>query len=92
MQPKFSCPGSDIHITIFDCPKCGEEVELFTGESRAKCFNCGTVVFREKADCLDYCEFAVECFGPSAIQAKKQKAEAEAKAAEAGAAEAKATE
>jgi len=57
------CPGSDIGISLRDCPQCGEEVELFTGESKAKCGNCGTLVYREKASCMDWCPVASDCFG-----------------------------
>jgi len=44
------------------CPKCGEEVELFTGDSKAKCTNCGTMVAREKASCIEWCPGATQCF------------------------------
>lgn len=59
---KMKCPGSDLEITIKECPRCGEEVELFTGESRAKCPGCGMWVPREIASCIEWCPGASECF------------------------------
>ncbi len=56
------CPGSDIEITIKTCPKCGGEVELFSGESKAKCTECGHVVWREVASCIEWCPGARQCF------------------------------
>lgn len=34
----------------FKCPNCGNEVEIFTTEDHRKCSNCGTVVYRDKAE------------------------------------------
>lgn len=58
----MKCPGSDVEITVKSCPKCGEEVELFTGESKVKCSSCGTLVHREKASCIEWCPGAKQCF------------------------------
>ena len=58
----MKCPGSDVEITVKNCPSCGEEVELFTGESRAKCSGCGNWVVREKASCIEWCPGAKQCF------------------------------
>lgn len=57
-----TCPGSDVSITIKNCPNCGEEVELFTGDSKAKCLNCGHWVPRDIASCIDWCPAAKECY------------------------------
>ncbi|MFA5801793.1 MAG: hypothetical protein WC911_04880 [Thermoleophilia bacterium] len=57
-----NCPGSDVTITTINCPKCGEEVELFTGDSKAKCPGCGISVRREVASCIEWCPGASECF------------------------------
>ena len=56
------CPGSDVEITIKPCLKCGGEVELFTGDAKAKCPDCGHVVWREKASCIEWCPGASQCF------------------------------
>jgi len=58
----MKCPGSDVEITVKVCPKCGEEVELFTGDSKARCSSCGTWVAREKASCIEWCPGATQCF------------------------------
>lgn len=57
-----NCPGGEVEITLVACPKCGGEVELFTGDSKAKCIECGTWVAREIASCIDWCPGAEECF------------------------------
>lgn len=33
----------------FTCPSCGNEVEIWTDETRAKCSSCGKVLLREPA-------------------------------------------
>lgn len=68
-----NCPGGEVEITIVECPKCGGEVELFTGDSKAKCFECGTWVPREIASCIDWCPGAEECFKFVFDEEKKRK-------------------
>ena len=58
----IKCPGSGVEITIRPCPKCGGEVELFTGEAKAKCPDCGQLVMRGKASCIEWCPGASQCF------------------------------
>lgn len=58
----MECPGSDVTITMKNCPQCGEEVELFTGDSKTKCTNCGHMVPREVASCIDWCPAAKKCY------------------------------
>ena len=65
------CPGAKIlrqpQPEIFDCPSCGEEVEIWTDEIRGVCSACGRVVFREgMMSCLEWCKFAQECVGEEA--------------------------
>jgi hypothetical protein len=69
------CPGSDVEITLVRCPGCGEEVELFTGDSKAKCSDCGMWVPREAASCIEWCPGAKQCF--SHVFREQQKAEKE---------------
>lgn len=57
-----SCPGSDVAITIVNCPKCGGEVELFTGDTKARCPECGIWVPRAIASCIEWCPGASQCF------------------------------
>lgn len=73
----MKCPGSDITISVFSCPNCGEDVEMFTGEASRKCANCQTVVHREKASCIEWCEFATQCFKTADVEEARKKAAAE---------------
>ena len=65
------CPGAKIlrqpQPEMFDCPSCGEEVEIWTDEIRGVCSNCGQAVFREGTmSCLEWCKFAQDCVGEEA--------------------------
>jgi hypothetical protein len=52
---------------MFDCPSCGEEVEIWTDEIRGVCSNCGQKVFREGfMSCLEWCKIAQDCVGEEA--------------------------
>jgi len=61
------CPGaSNIRsptIEIKKCPECGEEVEIFTDEFRAKCEKCGFTVFNDIQSCIQWCKYAKDCVG-----------------------------
>ena len=46
------------------CPECGEEVEIWSDELKAKCTQCGATVFREAIpSCIDWCASARQCLG-----------------------------
>ncbi|UCF97308.1 MAG: hypothetical protein JSV89_19365 [Spirochaetaceae bacterium] len=65
------CPGAKIlrqpQPEMFDCPSCGEEVEIWTDEIRGVCSNCGQKVFRDGfMSCLEWCKFAADCVGEEA--------------------------
>jgi predicted RNA-binding Zn-ribbon protein involved in translation (DUF1610 family) len=65
------CPGAKIlrqpQPEMFDCPSCGEEVEIWTDEIRGVCPNCGQAVFRDGfMSCLEWCKFAQDCIGEEA--------------------------
>ena len=52
---------------FFDCPKCGDEVEIWTDELKRACSSCGTEVMREGyMSCLEWCAKAKECVGDEA--------------------------
>jgi len=56
------CPGAvQVRIEVKRCPHCGGEVELFTDEYKAKCPNCGEMVFRDLDACIDWCPYARKC-------------------------------
>jgi len=62
------CPGAKYlrqpKPELFDCPSCGEEVEIWSDEIRGVCSRCGRTVFREGTmSCLGWCKFAQECVG-----------------------------
>ena len=62
------CPGARFlrqpKPEMFDCPVCGEEVEIWSDEIRGVCANCGRTLFREgNMSCLQWCKFARECVG-----------------------------
>ena len=62
-----SCPGQDRrHLTVglYKCPNCRAEVEIFSNETRVKCFKCGTTVHKEKLpSCIEWCAAARDCLG-----------------------------
>ncbi|MBI4321933.1 MAG: hypothetical protein HY675_25850 [Chloroflexi bacterium] len=62
------CPGSTSLKSPMPeytpCPNCGEEVEIWTDEIKTTCSNCKTTVFKDrKMSCIDWCQFAKDCFG-----------------------------
>lgn len=64
----FKCPGalsfSQPHPDIFNCPKCGQEVEMWSDEAKTTCSGCGeTVVRGGENNCLDWCKYAKDCVG-----------------------------
>lgn len=40
--------GRNISVITCKCPKCQEEVEMFTDEKKIKCSNCGEEITIEK--------------------------------------------
>ena len=65
------CPGSRLMKQpvpeFFDCPNCGDEVEIWTDELKRACSSCGTEVMREGyMSCLEWCAKAKECVGDKA--------------------------
>jgi hypothetical protein len=61
------CPGAaDIRmprLEIKPCPKCGEEIEIFSNDASAKCLKCGFVIYNDQVSCVQWCEYAKECVG-----------------------------
>jgi len=60
------CPGTSSvsrpDLLLIVCPKCGEEVEVFSDEEKVVCDSCSTIVTREKTpSCFDWCSYAEEC-------------------------------
>ena len=64
----FKCPGSQKFSQpqpeIIRCLRCGEEVEIWTDEVKARCPKCKDEVTRDSGQsCLDWCRYAKECVG-----------------------------
>jgi ribosomal protein S27AE len=62
------CPGSanlkTATLAVKKCPRCGEEIEIFSNEVSAACGRCGFVVYNDLASCIRWCRYAEECVGP----------------------------
>ncbi len=64
----FGCPGSqkfkNPQPESLNCPRCGDEVEIWTDEAEVRCLKCGALVTRKDGQsCLDWCKQARECVG-----------------------------
>ncbi len=61
-----TCPGISQFMqptpSSIKCPRCGEDVEIWSDETEVQCPNCGLTVTRDKVQsCLDWCEHAEKC-------------------------------
>ncbi len=61
------CPGQDsrkLRVSLYKCPKCGADVEIFSDEVKVRCQKCRQLVYREKMpSCIDWCASARQCLG-----------------------------
>lgn len=61
------CPGAaNIRtptLEIRKCPRCGEEIEIFSNDASVRCSRCGYVVYNDAASCIRWCRHAKECLG-----------------------------
>jgi len=84
------CPGAKLirqpMPEEYPCPNCGEMVEIWTHEFKARCPKCGTTVFREATpSCVEWCQYARQCVGDEVYERYMQeKAEAEGEKGEKG--------
>ena len=66
------CPGAaDLKRPIIKyktCPKCGEEIELFSDDIKMDCEECGFTIYNEALSCVEWCEYAKECVGEEAYE------------------------
>jgi len=69
------CPGQDhrnLRVELYRCPNCQTEVEIFSDETKVKCYNCGTMVYKERLpSCIDWCASARQCLGEQRWQELK---------------------
>jgi predicted RNA-binding Zn-ribbon protein involved in translation (DUF1610 family) len=70
------CPGAiNIRMPRLEmktCPKCGEEIEIFSNEASAKCLKCGFVIYNDLLSCVQWCEYAKECVGEKTYERMMQ--------------------
>jgi predicted RNA-binding Zn-ribbon protein involved in translation (DUF1610 family) len=70
------CPGAiNIRMPRLEmktCPKCGEEIEIFSNEASAKCLKCGFVIYNDLLSCVQWCEYAKECVGEETYERMMQ--------------------
>ena len=66
----MGCQGKDNAVTmeVRTCPKCGEEIELFSIDSVVTCEKCGHVVYNDMVTCVQWCEYAEMCVGTENYQ------------------------
>ena len=61
------CPGAanlrTPTLSIRKCPRCGEEVEVFSNDVSVTCSSCGFVVYNDIMTCVQWCTYAKECVG-----------------------------
>ncbi len=71
------CPGSanlrTPTLAIKKCPRCGEEVEVFSTDVKVPCGKCGFVVYNDLLSCVQWCRYAKECVGEETYQRLTQK-------------------
>jgi len=67
------CPGAkqlrQPKTEIFECPNCGEEVEIWSDEIKGNCPNCNTTVTRDgmNISCVEWCKYAKDCLGEDLV-------------------------
>ncbi len=61
------CPGSSClrtpTLSIKKCPACGENVEIFSTDTKVACGKCGFIIYNNIDSCIRWCKYARECFG-----------------------------
>ncbi len=66
------CPGSvnlkTPTLNIKHCPRCGEEIEIFSNEVSATCGKCCFLIYNDQASCIRWCRYAGECVGPEIVR------------------------
>jgi len=71
-----SCPGTSLlrtpTLTIKKCPRCGEDVEVFSSDVKVKCDKCGFTVFNDMNLCIHWCVYAKQCIGPELYEQLKK--------------------
>lgn len=64
------CQGKkDIEIYDKVCPKCGHPIEMFSVDTEMACEKCGTVVYNDALNCVQWCQYAKQCVGEETYEA-----------------------
>ncbi|MGB9886631.1 MAG: hypothetical protein ACPLPT_07880 [Moorellales bacterium] len=62
-----ACPGSRSlrtpELKIKACPRCGEEVEVFSTDVQVRCERCGFTIYNDLLSCARWCQYARQCLG-----------------------------
>lgn len=79
IPPLGSCAGTSRSrtptLTIKKCPRCGEDVEIFSSDVMARCSKCGLTAFTDKNLCVHSCVYAKECVDSELYDKLKNKKE-----------------
>jgi len=53
-----------LRMSLYKCPVCGTELQVFSDEDIIKCWKCGEIINREETlACIDWCVSARSCLG-----------------------------
>jgi ribosomal protein S27AE len=67
MRMLDKCPGAAAFrrptIVLKTCPRCGEEIEMFSDDAKGNCSRCGFIVYNDALSCVQWCEYAKQCVG-----------------------------
>jgi hypothetical protein len=71
-----SCPGTSRlrtpTLTIKKCPRCNEDIEIFSSDVKVRCSKCGLEVFNDMNMCVHWCAYAKECVGSELYERLKK--------------------
>ena len=66
------CPGvtnlKTPTLSLKICPRCGEEIEIFSNEMKTSCPSCNLEIFNDIVSCISWCKYARECVGEEMYQ------------------------
>jgi hypothetical protein len=65
-EPVFCAGKSNLGtptLKVVKCPRCGGDIELFSTDAKAACYNCGFVAYNDINLCVQWCKHAEECVG-----------------------------
>jgi rubredoxin/ribosomal protein S27AE len=67
------CKDSNLRMSLYKCPRCGAELQVFSDEHIIKCWSCGEIIDREETpSCIEWCVLARSCLGKEEWRAPGQ--------------------